>query len=278
MIQAIQLVFFLVAAANATTPPGRTIIVRVELTDCGATPDDVHVVLDGDEETERPLTFNNADGFWEGRWTDERKRKFPTASLSASLRLKDGRTYCRIAKPEKDKQTDANVARFKFECDEAPIKHVTISIIPKRNVSYVRRLPKLKLPQDDDPDCECLEIGVAKSGYRTVTDVWHPTESLGLQFRNDKANKQSLGLIVLDPSKDATAAGQALFDPFVRENAIRPDQDERCKAGALCLKRGGIETALGQQRALHAPGISPQEYALDHTNLANLELLTLSVK
>jgi hypothetical protein len=268
--------FFMIATTNAAVSTGRTINVLVELTDCGATvPDKVGIVIDGDEGGELPLTSHDGGHYWYGQWTDHRRKKFPYAKLSASLRFSNGRSYCQIASADKGAQ-EVPVAIFKFKCDAAPVRHVTIDTRPQSLFSYTRRLTKSM--DRNDNDCECNEVGAAKSGVREVRDVRFPVETVALRVRNETAQAQTYDLSLLDPNGDPEAAAPMPFDPIVRRNAkILPSQDARCKVDALCMSREGIVTALGQQRAPRSIFSSPA-YDLDYLSLAKLELLILKVK
>jgi len=281
MMDAIQILFILVAAAATATPPsGRKVVVRVDLTGCAGTPASVDVVLDGDEGTRRPLTLSKdpKESGWVAEWIDERKRKFPGARLSASVRFNDGRTYCQFAQPEKN-DNDALVARFLFYCDDAPVLNVTIGTIPPRIFSYERRLPGKARPVVP-PRCACVEKGNAVSGTAVVRQVMFPQENFSLQFLNDAENARSSDLLVLDPAgENAAAEGREIFDDLIRKNAVVvAGGDPRCKVGEVCLRRGGIIVALGQQRARARPKLLPQAYSVDEENLQNLSLLTLAVK
>jgi hypothetical protein len=281
MIHAIQVLFVLIASTvTDVSPTGRKVLIHVVLKDCVGTPATVDVVLAGDEGTRRAMTPSQipGDGAWVVQWTDERKRKFPRAPLSASVRFKDGRSYCQFAQPAKSEDNEELVANFVFNCDDAPVLNVRIGTIPPTIFSYERRLPRKPTPTVPHP-CQCVEKGDAASGTRVVREVLFPLENFSVYFVNDAETSRSSDLLVLDPEGEDPAAGvPSIFDPFVRENAVKLGGDPRCKMEALCLQRKGIILALGQQRARARPALVPQAYSLDEKNLQKLSLLTLTVE
>ena len=176
MTYLLQSMFILIAAAVTSTPQNRrSIVLYIELSGCAGAPEEIDVVLDGDEGSQRPVVRAKGEDVWVGQWTDHRKRKFPSAPLSASVRLKNGRTYCRFATAAKD-PNDRLVAKFLFHCDYAPVRQVTVGTIDPTSFEYERRLPKPSR-KGDPLACNCVEVGTAVSGSQNVSELLFPHEN-----------------------------------------------------------------------------------------------------
>src|ERR1700756_775224 len=134
----------IVVLFGVATVHAKMIKLVITLDGCYRVPGSFHVVLNGDENAQPALTPDATRQTWTGEWEDTRRVSFPESALVASGRLGFARTDCLPAKPAKD---DAGVvmAMFRFNCDENPVRQMTITTEPMPDrrpirVSYVRTL------------------------------------------------------------------------------------------------------------------------------------------
>jgi hypothetical protein len=239
--------------------------IKIEIAGQCSDGDKILAVINGDERNQhllRPDERVSGTSVWIFPWPDKRPSAFPNAKLTASLRLKHARTYCRIAEQQPNRTGDL-IASFSFPCDGQPAQEVNILTestdqavaVP---LSYVRMIGKNPDSQDNG-DCECLETG-GSSGALAVPAVRFPAEAFWLQIGRTLPRRKAPGLFVNDPA--------------VIEHAEN--------GGHRVLDREDVVCALAAQRVAGRqgpnPDLSSNAMEVDSKTLEDIRLKSIDLK
>jgi len=205
-------------ATNADEPVTTRTIVATLLSaaDCKDAPDEIHVVLNGNERYAVPLKRTKP----QCRWTGTSDFRIDATDTMASLRLGNARTDCSGSTAEPDEKNDAYVAHLQFKSILRDVQRVRINTVPPTiKVSYVRELPP------------CRE-SATYDGSAEIQDVVFTRESLSIQLGWPKPDHGRPELFVNHPAvaKHAARIGDTLrltLDEFV--DAIAEQRHESPK-------------------------------------------------
>jgi len=270
-------VFVLLVGVSAQAQ--RELKIKIRLFRPCSAGDRIVVVFDGDESNPSfiPCKEDSSGVFWIPQWFDERPKKFPEEPLSASLRLNDWRSDCRMAKEEK--AAGVPVASFKFFDDSQAVKTVKIQTEMEDDsrlpVSYVRRIEKSPIDHGDDLDCECVERD-AREGSAEIRRTRFPAERVLLQLGLRKANPDGPGLLVFSNSAVRGLLTQDLKIGSAVDRRFKKDVTEI--KGGLRLSRRGVERALLVKRSRVNGDFSSDGATVDAKLLTKLKTVEVTVE
>ena len=257
-------VSFLVALAFAVTGRAQfTRIVDVQFTgSCKALPDEVGIVLHGDEAGQFNV-HNKKDGHWVGD-LPAKSKDIPASNTIGSARLRGWRTDCQ--RSSRGTYKGDRVAAFTFKCDPHASTDIEIATNPEKYFSYVRTL--LSNPTIEN-SCDCMEAA-ASSGQQRIPDLRFSSNSISAKPRRANADPstpfEELRLQLLATKPPDKPCGLLVNTPEVIAAANK---------GAIDVH--GIVKILSDQRimtkACQGPTNSPPSIDIDERTFPKFELM-----